>query len=316
MKYPLEGLRVVEMSTHVAVPVTARAMADMGADVIKIEALSGDEWRRMGKGYGMPMENWENPLFLIENSNKKLISVNTKDPAGKQIVLDLLAQADVFLSNVRMKSLTAMGLDYDSLREAFPRLIYCHFTGYGSEGPDAARPGFDTAAFWARTGVLRDWVAEDAFPIKPSSAFGDTVTSSMILSSVMTALYAREKTGKGTFVTTSLLGTGIWCNSNAIAATQPCYGYVYPEDPAQPPSPFSHHYRCKDGEWVHIAILSAYQNLPKMAELFGLQELLSDSQFLDTLKMDYYTGVRVLLCALRGVFNAHKGGMEPAFPGI
>lgn len=150
---PLEGLRVVELGTHVAVPSSARLLAEYGADVIKVESLIGDDWRRSGLNVGLCIDDFCNTVFTIQNNGKKLIALDLKTPEGKDILLKLLERADVFVTNVRMKSLQKLGLDYDTLQKAFPRLIYCHFTGYGHRGPDADRPGFDVAAFWSRVGA-------------------------------------------------------------------------------------------------------------------------------------------------------------------
>ena len=153
---PLEGVKVIDLTYFVAGPGAARILADWGADVIKVEGLKGEEWRILGKNYGIPYTAEENALFTAQNANKKFIALDLKKEDGKEALLKLLENADVFISNVRLKSLVKMGLDYDSLKERFPRLIYCHFTGFGYEGPDAARPGFDMAAFWARSGAIVD----------------------------------------------------------------------------------------------------------------------------------------------------------------
>ena len=116
---PLVGLRVVELGTHVAVPNVTRAMADCGADVIKVEGLKGEEWRILGKNYGIPYTAEENALFTAQNANKKFIALDLKKEDGKEALLKLLENADVFISNVRLKSLVKMGLDYDSLKEVY-----------------------------------------------------------------------------------------------------------------------------------------------------------------------------------------------------
>lgn len=285
-RLPLEGIRVIDWTTHVATPRAGRMLADLGADVIKIEALKGDEWRIVGDAYDIPTEDDENPFFTGENSNKKLISLNMKSDQGKEIFFKLLDTADVFLSNVRFKSLQKMGVFYDDIKDRYPRLVYCHFSGFGYEGPDAERPGFDSAAFWARTGPIGDWVPEGTFPIKPTPAFGDTVTSSLVFGGILTALFARERTGMGTLVTTSLFSSGIWANLCGVLQTQEPFQYQYPEDPTRPNNPFCHNYQCKDGKWISVVIIDYDKNWDKNCDLFGLEAYHDDPRFnsLDNLK--------------------------------
>ena len=147
-------------------------------------------------------------MFAMQNANKHLVGINIKTPEGLEVLEKLISTADVFMTSVRSSSLKRLGLDYESLHSRYPGLIYCQNTGYGSQGPEAARPGFDQAAFWARTGGPRDWVEEGGAPFKPSVAFGDLATGAQLLSGVLIALLGRQRTGQGTMVTTSLLNCG------------------------------------------------------------------------------------------------------------
>lgn len=114
----------------------------------------------------------------------------------------------MFLTNVRYKGLERMGLDYDTLKVKYPRLVYAHFSGFGLKGEDADRAGYDMTAFWMRSGALLDWLLPGSFPMRPTFAFGDIATAAYFLSGIMMALYARGTTGKGTMVSTSLLNAG------------------------------------------------------------------------------------------------------------
>ena len=138
-KMPLEGIRVVELATVVAAPTASRVLCAFGAEVIKVETKIGDEMRRAGEFEMVVCEDDKNPLFTIQNSGKKLTAINLKTAAGKEALLRLLEDADVFLTNVRMPSLKRLGLDYDTLHKRFPGLIYAHFSGFGAKGPDAAK---------------------------------------------------------------------------------------------------------------------------------------------------------------------------------
>lgn len=273
---PLKGIRVIELGTHVAVPSSARLMAEYGADVIKIETFKGDDWRWSGLNVNLCVDDFSNPVFTIQNNGKRLISVDLKTEKGHEIMLRLLEDADVFISNVRMKSLIKLGLGYDTLKERFPQLIYCHFTGYGHRGPDADRPGFDIAAFWSRVGPRVDWVEEGTFPLRASGGYGDMVTGLLIFAGVLTAIIGRAKTGMGTFVSNSLFGTSMWVNAQSIVCAQTPANHAMPEDIDRPGSPVVHDYRCKDGEWLALVGIGFAKNFPRYAAVLGIEDVLSD----------------------------------------
>ena len=273
---PLAGLRVIELGTHVAVPSSARLLAEYGADVIKVESLIGDDWRRSGLNVNLCIDDYSNPVFTIQNNGKRLIALDLKTEKGREVLLKLLQDADVFVSNVRMNSLKKLGLDYDTLKDRFPELIYCHFTGYGHRGPDAARPGFDIAAFWSRVGPRVDWVEPGSFPIRASGGYGDMVTGLLIYGGILTALIGREKTGKGTLVTNSLFGTSMWVNAQSIVCAQPPANHEMPEDIDRPGSPVVHDYRCKDGEWLALVGIGYAKNFPRYAKVLGMEDVIDD----------------------------------------
>ena len=279
MKLPLAGIRVIELGTHVAVPMIARSMADWGAEVIKVESIKGDEWRMFGKGYSVPANDDENPVFSGQNANKQFVAINLKTDEGLDILFKLLATADVFVSNVRMKSLKKMGLDYDTLKERFPQLVYAHLNGYGQKGPDAERPGFDKSAFWARSGILIDCAYADGYPMDPIAGFGDSIVGSIMLAGVLAGLIGRDRTGKGTFVASSLYGCAIWHVNLGIISSQEAFGDKYPKDYMYPPFPFSHIYQCKGGDWLIITIIDHDKWYEPMCRILGMEEYINDERF-------------------------------------
>ena len=275
---PLEGVKVVEMATVVAAPTTARMLCAYGAEVIKVEALGGDVMRLSGTHEFTPYEDDCNPLFTIHNSNKKFVSLNIKTEAGRQVLVDLINEADVFITNVREKSLVKNGLDYDTLKEENPGLIYAHFSGYGYTGPAANDPGFDISAFWLRSGPLADWQTEGSFPFVPTYAFGDMVTSNSFLAGIVMALYAKAKTGKGTKIVTSLFANGIWCNAIGVVQTQFDRKHLNPI-PLRPTDPFSQTYKCKDGRWIGVYCNEYESELEKFAKLYGIEDIIGDPRY-------------------------------------
>lgn len=277
---PLEGIRVVELATVVAAPTTSRMLCAYGAEVIKVETLYGDEMRRAGKSEMTPCRDDFNPLFTVHNSNKQLTSINFKDPRGKEALLRLIGSADVFITNVREASLRRNGLDFDTLKARFPRLVYAHFSGYGPRGPVAGNPGFDSTAFWLRSGPMADWQVKGSFPFVPTYAFGDMSTSSVLLSGILMALLGREKTGRGTKVETSLFASGIWCNSVGIVSTQFERKHLNP-DPFMPSDPFDTYYQCADGRWIGVYANEYSRDKDKFARILGIEDILSDPRYDD-----------------------------------
>lgn len=273
---PLSGYKVIELATVVAAPTAGRLLAEYGAEVIKIEMPSGDPLRGIGEMHMLPIEPGNNPMFDTFNVGKKLTSINLKNPDGYKLLMELLSDADVFLSNTRMQSLEKLGLGYDVLKKRFPRLIYAHFSGFGLKGPDKDRPGYDTTAFWMKTGAVTDWTPEDGFPVRPSYAFGDIVSASYFLNGILMALLAREHSGHGTLISTSLFNTGIWTNGTSVVNAQPQYGRKYPNDIYDPWNPFSDYYRCSDGVWISPISKNYFKDRPMLAELFDMPELVED----------------------------------------
>lgn len=279
IKMPLEGIKVVELATVVAAPTAGRMLSAYGAEVIKVESLTGDDYRVAGNFECVVCEDYKNPLFTIQNSGKKLVSIDLKQPDGKKAMLRLLDGADVFLTNVRTGGLQRLGLDYESLHERFPRLVYAHFSGFGPKGPVASNPGFDSTAFWLRSGPMADWQVPGSFPFNPTYAFGDMATSSVLFSGILMALLGRERTGHGTRVDTSLFASGIWCNAVAVVSHQPQFGGKRPLDPLRPADPFSQFYMCSDGKWIGIFDNEYQRDLPKFAKLFGMPDIAENPDY-------------------------------------
>ena len=276
---PLSGLKVVELATVVAAPTAGRMLCAYGAEVIKVETAIGDEMRRAGEFELVVCEDHMNPLFTIQNSGKKLTSINLKNTEGRDAFMRLLSSADILLTNVRLPSLKRLGLDYESIHQQFPRLIYAHFSGFGVHGPDAAKSGFDSTAFWLRNGPLADWQEPGSFPFTPTYAFGDMATSSVFFSGILMAVIGREKTGLGTFVSTSLQASGIWCNAIGVVSHQEQFAGDRTYDAMKPADPFCHFYKCGDGRWIGMFDNEYRRELPKFAQLFNMPDILEDERF-------------------------------------
>lgn len=282
MSGPLSGIKVVELATFVAAPVTARLLADLGAEVIKVEAPGGDAWRNSGISFRTNrFSAEENPVFDIYNTGKKHISLNLKSPEGKEALHKLLSQADIFVTNTRPAALKRLGFSYEDLKDLYPRLIYAIVLGYGENGPEAATPAFDTTAFWSRSGFLRDMapVTADYHPVIAPYSVGDTATGFLLMGEISTALYNRTRTGKGDYVSSTLYHNGIFCMGSMTIIAQAPFGRDYPIRPIEQGIGTS--YKCADDEWVYVALGDASITLPKFHRLIGHPELNDDPRFAD-----------------------------------
>ena len=278
MSGPLTGVKVVELSTFVAAPVCARLLSDLGAEVIKVERPTGDDWRQTGIAYNAArFSDDENPVFDIYNSGKTHVAINLKDPAGMEAFHKLLSEADVLVTNTRRAALERLGLTYEQLKDKYPSLVYAMVIGYGEKGPDAAKPAFDTVAFWSRSGFMRDQVlaGENYSPVVPPFGVGDTITGMFLMGEICAALYRRKETGLGDYVKTSLYHNGIFTMGTMQLVCQEPYGYMYPYDRVRHGAPGGF-FRCKDDEWVFVAAAYAAEITPKMCKAIGRPDLMED----------------------------------------
>lgn len=273
---PLEGIKVVELASFVAAPAAGRMLAEMGADVIRVESTAGDPWRFYGVNCGLPVADEENPLFDLYNLGKRDIQLDTKTLEGKEILLRLLGEADVFITNNRLKSLVRAGLDYDSLKDCFPKLIYGLVTGYGQTGPDVDAPGYDGVAFFSRSGMLADMAEPGGYPASAPGCVGDGATGAALFGGICAALLNRERTGMGDFVETSLFGNAVWLCGTMSAFEQ--YGYHYPKKRSEMGALYTF-YKCKDGEWLHLAVTQHDRYWKPLAEALNVPELAEDERF-------------------------------------
>lgn len=256
MKKPLEGCLVIDLTTYVAAPAAGRLLADLGARVIKIEPPKGDAWRNSGVSMGPTrFSHEENPVFDLYNNGKDMVSLNLKTDEGMAVMLELLSKADVFITNNRPASLERMGLDYETLHKKFPRLIYGIVLGLGAKGPESHRKAFDTTAFWARSGFLRDQavVLEDGQyePVNPPASVGDSYTGSILALQILAAMMQRQESGEGQLVSSTLYHVGTFAMATMIVKHQDEFG---PEVPGKRVDVrySGGGFECADGKWLFL----------------------------------------------------------------
>lgn len=273
----LEGIRVVEYATYMAAPGAGGILRDWGADVVKIEPPGGDPIRLFFRTIGTDIQ--DNPVFDFDNRGKQSVVLNTATPEGQAILRDLVAKADVFLTNVRPGGLSRSGLDYESIREANPKLVYCSLSGYGLEGPDADRPGFDIASFWSRTGVASLTIPKGQEPFPLRTAFGDHTTSIAAAAGICAALVEAQRTGKGRLVEASLFRTGLYAMGSDLAI-QLFFGRIASTKGRHEQNvPISNFYQSKDGKWFCIVARQGETDWAPLCRVIGRPELADDPRF-------------------------------------
>lgn len=275
----LEGIRVIDFTSMVAGPGCARMLADWGADVIKVEPMSGEPWRYFGPVMGTPATEEENPMWEVSNANKRGIALDLKSQEGIETLHRLLESADVFLTTTRESALKRLNLDYKSVSEKYPKLIFAHLSGFGEKGPDAKRPGYDSTAFWARSGFAVDLVEQGASPITIPVGFGDQAVGTTLAGGICAALLGRTRTGKGDRVSISLYGGSIWYSSSMVVGTQERYGYQYPKSRENPFSPMAMPYECQDGEWILLTVVQQERDWKPLCKALGIDEFAEDERF-------------------------------------
>jgi crotonobetainyl-CoA:carnitine CoA-transferase CaiB-like acyl-CoA transferase len=277
-----DGVRVVELAQWVFVPVAGALLADWGADVIHIEPLSGDPYRGLitqGIGAG---KGGVNLSMALANRGKRSLALDVRNEQGLAALHRLLGSADVFLTNLRPKALQRLGLDEDTVRERYPRLIFARGHGYGVRGPDADNAGYDGSAFWARGGLAHILTPPSLdYPISQRGAMGDRNGAMALAFGVAAALLRRERTGTGGVVDVSLLATAMWTLSSDVLAT---LGGTPPQvapGRAAMPNPLVCTYRTKDGRHIQLMFLEADRYWPDFCRVVEREHLLADPRYGD-----------------------------------
>ena len=275
------GLKVVDFANYVAGPAAAVILSDFGADVIKVEPPNGDPWRNGHKIQPQPLA--DDPYqWHLNNRNKRSITLNLKSPSAQQVLRKLVTWADVFIVNTPHPARKKLHLEYDDVAQWNPRLIYADLTGFGEKGPDANLPGFDITSYWARSGLLSMTRDAGAPPTWPVGGSGDNATAVGIYSGIVTALYRRERTGKGAYVTTSLLAEGIWSASVSIQAAL-VGAKFFEHDRKNPANAALNVYRSSDGTWFVLIVTP--DKVAAVAKAIGRTDLLTDPRFSDPQKL-------------------------------
>ncbi|WP_396932349.1 CaiB/BaiF CoA transferase family protein [Mycolicibacterium sp.] len=298
MAGPLEGIKVVELGVWVAGPAAGGILADWGADVVKIEPPTGDPGRMFGRMLGL--DDDANPPFEMDNRSKRSIVLDLTTDGGLATARQLLAAADVFVTNVRPDALARLDLDYEKVAALNPALVYGLITGYGETGPEANRPAYDVAAFWARSGVADLLTRPGDSPPFQRGGMGDHMTGMTLAAAINAALVARARTGEGQLVTTSLYRQGAYTVSfdlNTFLQTGRPIAIGQRETMF---NPCMNNYLTADGRRLWIVGLEADRHWPSLCRAVGCPEWLSDNRF--TTARDRAINSRELIATLDEIF--------------
>jgi len=278
MAGPLEGIRVVELGLWVAGPSAGAVLADWGAEVIKIEPPDGDPFRGLyitAAGAELPA----NPPFELDNRGKRSVVLNLATAEARRIAHGLVERADVFITNMRVAALARLELDWERLAARNPRLVYGLVTGYGERGPDADRPSYDICAFWSRAGIAAALTPPGGEPPFQRGAMGDHTAGMTLAGGISAALLARERTGRGQLVSTSLLRVGIYVLGWDTNAALRLGLEATPMTRAWTPNPVISAYRTQDDRWFWLLGLQGQRHWPDLVRAIERPEWLTDERF-------------------------------------
>lgn len=295
------GLKVLDCASFIAAPAAATVLSDFGADVIKIEPPgAGDPYRNLPNLPGYPKSE-HNYAWMMESRNKKSLALDLAKPEGQAVLYKLVAEADVFITNFPPPVRARLKMAYADLSPLNERLVYACFTGYGDLGAEANKPGFDSTAWWARSGLM-DLVRadDDTTPARSVAGMGDHPCAMALFGAIAMALYKRERTGKGSQVKSNLMANGVW--SSSVLAQAKLVGATFekrrPRERAL--NAVTNHYKCRDGRWIMLSLLNEEKQWPVLTRALGRDDLTNDPRF--ATKPDRHARSLELIAVLDEVF--------------
>lgn len=274
------GLKVIDCASFIAAPAAATVLSDFGADVVKIESPGeGDNYRQLFVAPGYPVSDLNYP-WMLENRNKRSLALDLKSEDGLAVLHRLIERADVFITNLPLPVRSRLGIGYEQLGPRNPKLIYASFTAYGETGAEAEKTGFDSTAYWARSGLMDNVKpSADAPPARSVAGMGDHPSAMALYGAIVTALLRRERTGQGGLVTSSLIANGLWANG-VLAQAALCGAQMIPRPPReQVPNACTNMYRSRDNRWLTLSVLNEARQWPSLLEALGRQDIGLEPRF-------------------------------------
>jgi crotonobetainyl-CoA:carnitine CoA-transferase CaiB-like acyl-CoA transferase len=283
MTAPLEGIRVLEVASWLAAPSCAALLADLGADVIKVEPPVGDAYRRLFSS--LMGDDFVHPTYQFDNRGKRGVCVDLENPEGQALVHELARDVDVFITNLTAARLTRYQLTDEHVHALAPQAVYAVLAGYGTTGPDSDRQAFDQTAFWARSGAMSVFGDRDDGPLISRGGYGDRTTALNLLSAILAALRLRDRTGEKQYVEVTLQRTGVWALASDVNAA--LYDRAQPAKTSRkaPGNPIWNSYQTSDGRWLVMIMPMAMQYWPGFCRAIGREEWITDPRFESLLGM-------------------------------
>lgn len=298
----LEGVKVVELAIWIAGPSAAGLLADWGAEVVKVEPPEGDPMRNAYGSLGL-REYLPNAPFIFNNRGKRSVVLDLQSDEGRQAMHKLLAEADVFITNLRPGALERLGIDHATAMAEHPHLVYCTSTGYGLTGPERDTAGYDVAAFFGRSGFAHQITEAGHGAITSRSAIGDNTTGMASVAGILAALHHRNRTGQGQVVEASLLRTGMWVIGGDLG-TQAILGKIrQPDSRTESSTPLINSYRTADGVWFYLIAVEVVRHFPGLMRAIGRDDLIGDERFATA--TDLIRHRRDMIAILDEAFSSH-----------
>jgi crotonobetainyl-CoA:carnitine CoA-transferase CaiB-like acyl-CoA transferase len=301
MAAPLEGIRVVEVASFVAAPSGGALLADLGADVVKVEVPEGELYRHTKPHMGGYKSDFDGaPPFEMDNRGKRSLALDLTRPEARAALQRVIARADVVLTNLLPARQKKYGLDPDSLRAAHPALIHATLNGYGVRGDEANAPAFDYTAYWARTGMMDMFRAPDAIPAFLRPGVGDHAAGVSLVAGILAALRVRDRTGAGQAIEVSLLQIGLYIQGNDMANVLATGQSPPMHDRRAPRNPLWNSYPTADERWLMLVMVESQRYWPNVCRALSLDGVEKDERFGDPVAR--YRNGRALVEIFDGVF--------------
>ena len=276
---PLSGLVVLDVSSFIAAPAAAVVLADFGADVIKIEPPGdGDPHRNSFRNASYPPSDRNFP-WQLDGRLKRSLALDLKNDGARPVLERLIQRADIMIVNFPPPARERLKLCWEDIERINPRLIYCSLTGYGETGPDRDRPGFDVTAYFGRSGILDAARYEDGPPGLSLPAQGDRATAMTLVAAILLGLRQRDRTGKGSWVGTSLYANGVWANGTSAAGALVGAHLPPRQSPDKPRNALTNLYRTKDDRWLQLLLERDDRLWPVLCKAIERPDLLEDPRF-------------------------------------
>lgn len=286
MAQPLAGVRILEVASHVFVPIGGGVLTEWGAEVIKVEhPVTGDPYRGLVTAGLHRSYDGVDPSFQFTNRGKQSVAIDLKHPEGRELIYKLAKECDVFLTNFRPDARRRLKIEAEDIRAHNPDIIYVRGSGYGARGPDAQRGGYDAAAYWSRVGFGEVFTPKGSdFPIMQRPAFGDVVGGLTIAGAIAAAMYRRVTTGEPSLIDVSLMSVGMWQLQPDIVHAKLNAGHAAPAaayDRKATWNPLSGNYRTRDGRFIILVMLDADKYWADFCQVVGHPEWIEDPRFVD-----------------------------------